>query len=90
MVLNASRSFTGTEMPQMYLPYATVAKLDKRAFPAVCLPAPYLPAPPALQGWQGCAVMSGDNDKWVLYFILLSFLLFSGLTKMKSRDSDET
>lgn len=43
MVLNASRSFTGTEMPQMYLQYATVAKLDKCAFPAVCLPAPYHP-----------------------------------------------
>lgn len=27
----------------MYLQYATVAKLDKRAFPAVCLPVPYHP-----------------------------------------------
>lgn len=43
MGLNASRIFTRPETLQMYLLYATVAKLDKCAFPALWLPVPYHP-----------------------------------------------
>lgn len=83
MFLNASRIFTRPEALQMYLLCAAIAKLDKCAFPAVWLPP--TPSPAASQRWQECADMSGDSDKWALCFILLSFLLLSGVMKMKKQ-----